>query len=88
MIVISAGVGLRVWSHSALLPVVICGQLSYSIYLLHAFFYRFVGPPHTLFAVLNFLVLSFGTAIPFFLYIESSGIRRMPSWTRPFGVRR
>ncbi len=88
MVLITAGIGLRIWSRPALLPLVICGQLAYSIYLFHAFFYRYTQPALTVSGVLVYLGMTFAAAMLSFIFIESAGIHRMPAWTRPFGVRR
>jgi peptidoglycan/LPS O-acetylase OafA/YrhL len=87
-VLIVALIRLPLWSKSVFLPLVVCGQLCYSIYLFHAFFYRYTKPEPTLEGIAVYLALTIGTAVPFFLYVESAGIHRMPAWTRPFTLRR
>jgi peptidoglycan/LPS O-acetylase OafA/YrhL len=88
MVLIAALVRMPLWARPTFLPLVVCGQLCYSIYLFHAFFYRYTKPELTLEGVAVYLALSIGTAVPFFLYVESAGIHRMPAWTRSFTLRR
>jgi len=88
MVLIAALIRLPLWTRPAFLPLVVCGQLCYSIYLFHAFFYRYVPPEFTVSGIAVYLALTIGTAVPFFVYVESAGIHRMPSWTRPFRLSR
>jgi peptidoglycan/LPS O-acetylase OafA/YrhL len=88
MVLIAALVHLPLWIRPAFLPLVVCGQLCYSIYLFHAFFIRYVPPQLTVSGVAVYLALTFGTAAVFFVYVESAGIHRMPPWTRPFRLSR
>lgn len=75
---------LELWSNRKFWLLVLSGQCCYSIYIVHGFILKYVSFEHDFKGVAIYLVATWVISLFMFVYIESSGIRKLPDWVKRF----
>ncbi|NQX88408.1 MAG: acyltransferase [Halioglobus sp.] len=75
---------MTLWTSRIFWPLVLSGQICYSLYIVHFFLYKYAPFEHDFSGILAYLAATWLISIITFIYIESSGIRRLPLWVQKF----
>lgn len=75
---------LDVWRKRVFWPLAISGQICYSLYIIHFFIYKYAPIEHDFVGIVGYLAATWAASLISFIYIESSGIRKLPGWVEKF----
>lgn len=75
---------MNAWRLKVFWPIALSGQICYSVYIIHFVLLRFAPFEHDTAGIIKYLIATWLVSIVTFIYIESSGIRKLPAWVTKF----